>query len=43
MAIPKTVIGAPSYPPAALDTLTDAEIRHNLEVPESAFGTAEGY
>jgi hypothetical protein len=23
--------------------LTDAEIRHNLEVPESAFGAAEGY
>jgi hypothetical protein len=25
------------------DTLTDTEIRHNLEVPENAFGYAEGY
>jgi len=39
-----TVIGAPSsLALAAVDTLTQAGIRHNLEVPERAFGVAEGW
>jgi hypothetical protein len=37
-----TVIEAPSLALAAVATLTQAGIRHNLEVPESAFGDAEG-
>jgi hypothetical protein len=38
-----TVIAAPSSLTLAIvGTLTQAEIRHNLEVPESAFGAAEG-